>query len=362
MIDTHFAVTQQKTDPAAFYALVRAAYQTASAKTGTITYTYGIAGYTVQLAFAGPALVPLLTPALAHLAIPPVASPDLTLCLWDSASTGVQPPCAWTKADVALRGEIPSCSNEQILTAVQNDVNALSVLDHVQQLGFFCIDSVHSLRAYERAAPLKVLLHWWLRGQGLVMIHAGAVGLADGAVLIVGKTGAGKSTTTLACLNAGLRYLADDRCLLGLDPTPQAYCIYNSAKLHLAQMNCFPNLLPAVGNLAETATEKALIHVNEFAPAQIAPRLPIRAILLAHVAGTTATTLAPVSRMALLRDFVASTLVYQPGAVQQEVELMAALVRQVPCYQLNLGTDLAGIPPVIAQLIAQGRLAAGAAQ
>ncbi len=362
MIVTDLSATQQETDPAAFCALVGSAYQAASAKTGTITYTYAIAGYTVQLSFAGPALVPLLTPALAHLAVPDVPSPDLTLCLWDSASTGVQPPCAWTKADVALRGEIPACSNEQILTAVQTDVNALSVLDHTNQLGFFCIDSSHSLRAYERAAPLKVLLHWWLRERGLVMIHAGAVGLAAGAVLIVGKTGAGKSTTTLACLNAGLHYLSDDRCLLSLAPTPQAYCIYNSAKLHLAQMKSFPNLLPAVGNLAETATEKALLHVNEFAPAQIAPHLPIRAILLAHVAGTTATTLAPVSRMALLRDFVASTLVYQPGAVQQEVELMAALVRQVPCYQINLGTDLAGIPQTIAQLIARGHMEAGAAQ
>lgn len=339
--------------PALFYNLCRATYQAASAAVSTITRTYRIAGYTVRLCFAGPALVPLITPALAHLARPDEGTPDLTLCLWDSASTGMQLPLLWNAADVDLRGELPTFSNAQMLAAVQRDVNAVSVLDRSCNLGFYCIDHISSLRAYERAAPLKVLLHWWLRDRALTLIHAGAVGLDDGAVLIVGKTGAGKSTTTLACLTAGLRYLADDRCLLGLEPTPRVYCIYDSAKLHSAQMTRFPQLLAAVSNQHETDWEKALVHVNAFAPQQIAPCLPIRALLLAKVAGTTATTLAPVSRMALLRDFVTSTLVYQPGAVGPEVEMMAALVRQVPCYQINLGSDFARIPPVIAQAIQQ---------
>jgi len=121
--------------------------------------------------------------------------------------------------------------------------------------------------------------------------------------------------------------------------------------LHLAQMARFPRLLQAVSNRCTTDTEKTLIHVHAFAPQQIARRLPIRALLLAKVAETTTTALAPISRMALLRDLVTSTLIYQPGAVQPEVAMMAALARQLPCYQINLGSDLAEIPPVVAQTI-----------
>lgn len=327
------------------------AYCAALAQTDCRLYTYRIAGYTVRLAFAGATLVPLLTPALAHLACPHERIPDLTLYLWDGTSTGVEPPRPWSRQEIELRGEVPTYSNEEILTAIQTDVNAVSIFDRRRAVGFYWIDSPDSLRAYEQAAPLKVLLHWWLRERGLTMIHAGAIGNAEGAVLIVGKTGAGKSTTTLTCLNAGLHYLADDRCLLGLDPIPQAYCVYNSAKLHLAQMERFPTLLAQVNNLAATATEKALIYLHQLAPQPIALCLPIRAILLAKVAGTAATTLAPVSRMALLREFVTSTLVYQPGAAQAEVHMMSELVRRVPCYQLNLGSDLAGIPPVISHAL-----------
>lgn len=330
------------------------AYGAALAKTDCSIHSYRIAGYTVRLAFAGTVLVPLLTPAFAHLACSNAVAPDLTLYLWDGASTGVEPPRPWSGQEIDLRGEVPTWSNADLLTAIQPDVNAISMLDHRRALGFYWIDHPGSLRAYEQAAPLKVLLHWWLRERGLTMIHAGAVGNADGAVLIVGKTGAGKSTTTLACLNAGLHYLADDRCLLGLEPIPQAYCLYNSAKLHLAQMERFPSLLAQVNNLDAATTEKALIYLHHFAPQQIAPGLPIRAMLLAKVAGTTTTTLTPISRMAVLRDFVTSTLVYQPGALQAEVHRMTELVRQVPCYQINLGSDLAGIAPVVVQAIERG--------
>lgn len=321
-------------------------------------HTYYIAGHTFRLEFAGPALVPQLTPALAHLHVPAsTASPDFTIRLWDSASTGV-PPLTLPRGQttVGLRGEVPALSDDQILTAVQRDVNAVSVWDRRTNVGFYWIDSLRSLRAYERAAPLKVLLHWWLRTQGLWMIHAGAVGTADGVALLMGKTGAGKSTTTLACLAAGMHYMADDRCLLALEPEPTAYCLYNSAKLYLDQMRRFPAWMSAVHNLddvtqAAQGSDKALVHVHEFAPDQLAARRPIRALLLAQIAHAPVTTLSPVPRMRLLRDFVTSTLVYQPGAGQAEIHSMTELVRRVPCYQLNLGVDLAQIPQPIQALL-----------
>ncbi len=216
-------------------------YQMAASCGNSVSYCYSIAGQCVQLSFASPTLVAMLTPALAHLAVPAETEPDLTICLWESESTGIlPPPVPWTQTQIDLRGEIPAFSDEHILTAIQTDVNAVSILDYQRCLGVYWIDNVDSLHAYEQAAPLKVLLHWWLRAREMPLIHAAAVGTQDGAVLIVGRTGAGKSTTALACLEAGLAYISDDRCLLALTPVPQVYAIYNSAKLHGAQMARFP--------------------------------------------------------------------------------------------------------------------------
>jgi hypothetical protein len=48
------------------------------------------------------------------------------------------------------------------------------------------------------------------RAQGLVAMHGACVGRADGGVLLMGPTGAGKSTVTLQCLIEGLEILAED--------------------------------------------------------------------------------------------------------------------------------------------------------
>ncbi len=337
--------------PLEFYETIAANFQAATAKVGIITRDYRIAGHTVRLCFAGSTLVAPMTMALAHLAVPAVDAPELTLCLGEGLSTGIYPPTPWLPAEVNLRGEIAAFSDDQILTAIQRDGNAVSVLHRTKGVGFYWIDTPQALRAYERAAPLKILLHWWLREQGLPMIHAGAVGTKEGVALFVGPTGAGKSTTSLVCLMAGMHYISDDRCLLSLEPLPQAHCIYNAAKLHDAQMRRFPTLAAAVTNWHETATDKALLHVHEFAPQQLVHPLPIRVLLRANVVATETTSIVPVSRTQLLREFITSTLVYQPGAAQQETHMMAQLVQRVPCYQINLGSDFAAIPKVIAQAI-----------
>jgi hypothetical protein len=79
-------------DPTALYHAFADAYNAACAAVGSISRSYRIAGYTVRLCFAGGALEPMLTPALAHLASVDAAPPDLTLHLWDGASTGSAPP------------------------------------------------------------------------------------------------------------------------------------------------------------------------------------------------------------------------------------------------------------------------------
>ncbi|MDA1097393.1 MAG: hypothetical protein O2967_00295 [Proteobacteria bacterium] len=56
------------------------------------------------------------------------------------------------------------------------------------------------------------------QGDGLVSIHAGAVRIGDGLVLLLGDNGAGKSTFATLLASRGLRFFADDRLILDLGP------------------------------------------------------------------------------------------------------------------------------------------------
>lgn len=354
-----------------FFTQVQSAYTAACRENKPVEHWYRLHGYTFRLCFAGPALVAALTPALAHLEIAPPcttsaagsgedsaeAKVDLTLYIWDSLSTASPRLVApWRIDQIDLRGEVPDYSDDRFLTTTQLDLPAMSILDREQGVGYFWIAAPEHIFVFERASPMKVLLHWWLRDLGMPMIHAAAVGTENGAVLITGKTGSGKSTTSLLCLQAGLKFIADDRCLLEATETPHAHCIYNSAKLHGAHMQQFPHLLPHIenqnfGKTLEVEAEKSLIYVHRFSPQQIAARLPIRAVLLARVADRPETTITPVSRMALLREMVSSTLVYQPGAAHAEVQAMTRLLQKVPTFQINLGSRWQEIPGVIAEMV-----------
>lgn len=51
---------------------------------------------------------------------------------------------------------------------------------------------------------------------GTVNIHASAVAIAGGAVLLVGPSGSGKSALALALMALGCRLISDDRCIVTL--------------------------------------------------------------------------------------------------------------------------------------------------
>jgi hypothetical protein len=117
---------------------------------GSVEYDYQIGGHTVRLRFAGEALIPRITRAFAHLAAPLTPTPDLVVCLWDSASTGRRLPLlvsslvrlvkiTWLK-DRGIRGELLEYNSSRIRTALHgHDNNILSLLDLTQPLAVYWV-------------------------------------------------------------------------------------------------------------------------------------------------------------------------------------------------------------------------------
>lgn len=326
-------------------------FQSAQQATGPTERNYRIGGYHIRLNFAGAALLSL-TRALEHLAIDDRSSPDLTICLWDSESTGQRMPARpWQDEDFLARGVIQGYNTERIYTAFQHGSAAVSVLDNERDLAVFWSPDP-AVPYWEKGSPLRTILHWWLLNRGLQLVHAAAVGNAAGGVLIGGKGGTGKSTTALACLDSNLSYAGDDYTLLGMDSGPVVHSLYNSAKLNRDQVQRFPALVPKVDNLDDSEEEKALLFVNEHFPARVAMRLPVRAILLPRVTGLPDTQLKRVSVAMALAALAPSTIFQLPRAGNEAFKFLVTFARQLPCFSLEVGTDLSTIPPVIERLLA----------
>jgi hypothetical protein len=131
------------------------------------------------------------------------------------------------------------------------------------------------------------------------------------------------------------------------------HSLYNSAKLNSDQVQWLPALAPKIANTERLAEEKALLFVNEHYPLKVATQLPVRAILLPRVTGLVETGLKRVSVAMALAALAPSTIFQLPRAGDEAFKFLAKFARQLPCYSIEVGTDLSTIPPVIEGLLAE---------
>ena len=353
VVPAHISDNEQASRSVEYFESVYELFKSAQQVTGAIERRYVIGGFRVRLSFAGDALLSL-TRALEHLAVDDDdATPDLTICLWDSESTGQRMVARpWQEDDFLARGVIQGYNTERIYTAFQHGSGAVNVLDTERNLGVFWAPDA-KLPYWEYGSPLRSILHWWLLSQGLQLVHAAAVGNSSGGVLIGGKGGSGKSTTALVCLESKLAYVGDDYTLLATDHGSVVHSLYNSAKLNSDHVQRFPTLLPKIANPDRLADEKALLFVNEHYPAKVANRLPVRAILLPRVTGLPDTQYKRVSVAMALAALAPSTIFQLPRAGNEALKFLATFARHLPCYSLEVGTNLSTIPPAIERILAE---------
>ncbi|MCH8245127.1 MAG: hypothetical protein IH951_01820 [Bacteroidetes bacterium] len=335
-----------------FYSLSRRVLDAEKRSDEIIERYYEIRGHLIRFRFSGTALVPRLTPALAHLSVPPAQRVDLSVSLWDSVSTGVSMlPPPWNDDELRVNGEIPSFISAGLYTHYNVYHNALTIFDEKGENGIFWIKNAEDVPDHETASPLFALFHSWLSKRGLVHVHAGAVGLPDGGALLVGDCGSGKSNTGLSCLDSELFYAGDDRCLVGSRPEPFVQSIYSTAKTHPEDIDRFPFLARHREKLSYLENGKLLFFLDVLFPGKMITGFPLRVIIMPRVTGLRDTTVEAGSPARGLLTLAPDTSIRWPSTGPTTFSTLSTLFRTVPCYQLNVGTDISQIPEAILELL-----------
>jgi hypothetical protein len=333
------------------FAAAHRGFTDAQARVGRVERTYAIGAFTIRVSFAGPALVPLFDPALAHLASDPSAPPDLTIRAWDTASTGIAaPPPAAPAAEWNAPGAHRGGHDGTVYAVRGPGRDACSLLDAGRDLAVYHVSDAGAVPSYATAAPFLDILHWWMRARGAQVVHAAALGTPAGGVLLVGKGGAGKSTTALACCSTALRHAADDHCLVTMGEPPHLWSLYNAAKVRADHLDRFPILRRS--RPERFHDDKAIVTLHPHARAQCIAEFPLRAVLVVRVTDRPDTALRPAPPSAVLHALAPSTVLQLKGADQRDLHCIAELSRRVPGHFLDVGTDLTRIAPPIAALLA----------
>lgn len=323
-------------------------FKQASEVAGSNKHYFSIAGSKVCVDFAGDKMTGIMTPALEHLRIDAVDKPDLTLCVWDTESTGIKAvPHPVGIEDFTDRGDIWGFYSQRYKTAFHWSDFSINIMDLERGIGLFWVETTARFPYYVFSSPLRTLLHWWMESKGLQLVHAAAVGTEDGAVLITGKGGIGKSTSALTCLKDGMFYLSDDYIIIGLHPVPYAFSLYNTAKINACDLEKFPGFSKMCINPEKLSHEKAVMHLFPSYKNLIKEKMPLKAIMLPEVHSKKESSLSPVEFWKLQRAMGFTTMSQLPNVGKQTHIFLTGLIKKLPCYKLKAGKDLIQIPKLL---------------
>jgi hypothetical protein len=200
------------------------------------------------------------------------------------------------------------------------------------------------------STTLQVVLAIALRSMGLFHLHAAALVLASGVpVIVVGGHGAGKTSTTLALLEAGADYLGDDALYLTrTTPSSPLEVVAFPREFHLgpATLATFPRLealalpLPPLGR--KRPVDPRVAYPGRFrASFALAGDGPALALFPSIVAEPV-TTIVPLARAEAFGRFLGSSGAVVVDGVpgrDENLALLSALLGSVRCYEVRLGGD-----------------------
>jgi hypothetical protein len=238
---------------------------------------------------------------------------------------------------------------EKIITYNCENVHALynpksgifSLVDTSKSRGFYYIPGVEDIPFYEKAAPMRMLLHWWCEKSGFVLIHAAAVGWDSGAVLLAGRGGTGKSTTAILAAQNGLRFLGDDYVILLNSGAPSVQSAYNSIKFRWEMLERMPEAEEFSVNNQED--EKGYFYLSDKNRDSLIQKLPLKAVLLPVIAGKDKTDFCRIPQSRGLMGLAASSIFQMPGSGKQTLKNLASILKDIPVFEMSLGTDNADI-------------------
>ena len=305
--------------------------------------TYRLGPFSIALVFASPTLEQKLAKAFDHLEEPveKLPSPDLTIGLWDSAEVkSPLPDLDWDK----INRRIGYC-DPPVHLYYDGTLSALC-----QNRGYFAVRDTAELPYWVSGSPLRVILSIWLRERGMQFTHAAAIGNRKKALLLAGKGGSGKSTTTLACLRDGLHYISEDYCVLAPNHNaPYVLSIYQSAKWQKHTRELFPYYENFITNLHEANADKALAFYRDFFPEQLSA--PLGGIVSLSVGTESKPQLVRTDSHTVLARLMMSTLAQLPLYHPRTMLLLEELTNQLPGYHLVLGRDIQANCKIIRELL-----------
>jgi hypothetical protein len=226
----------------------------------------------------------------------------------------------------------------------------LTAIDRRARRGLVWFTAVDRIASWHVARPFLHAIKGFSLETPWTPIHAASVAIADKAVLIVGQSGAGKTSIALSCVTQGWSYLGDDAVIVRADPA-RVGALYSSARLRADTFARFPEIMKACLAVSDDAGEEKAEVDMTLLPAASAAEAEIRAILFPRPGGWGDLHFADMHKSDALRKLMEATRQSMMGDEAAVFAKLSTLVASVPCYHMTASGDPAVLSSGLAKLL-----------
>ena len=202
---------------------------------------------------------------------------------------------------------------------------------------------------------ILIALKPMLRRRGYYTIHAFAAAVGDRSLLILGESGAGKTTTGLSLLARGARLLANDAPLLHLDAETRLHLhaypgLISAYPDSLAR---FAELTPLLRDIPPDGRGKIAFAVEDVWPGAWAWQAQPAALVFPHITpGLTESSLEPMTAFGALQRLIGQSIEDWDGpTIPIQLRMLRHLVSVAPAYYLHLAPDVPALPDLLLPLV-----------
>ncbi|HEY4348826.1 MAG TPA: hypothetical protein VGM80_14675 [Gaiellaceae bacterium] len=275
---------------------------------------------------------------------------DLTLDVWDPIETGVRPARADAElAALESHGEVLAFSpGAAELRHVGADFDML-LEPHGRATGWVSSSQVpgwHRLRPWQRIFVAA------LAADGAESVHASMVARAGAGVLISGPSGTGKSTTTFACLAAGLQCLGDDAIAIDLDGgAPRASTVHATVKVDVVELARYAAFEAQSDPIDDPDRDERALRLGGFPSPLVTGSARVAAIAFPRLVDTPGSRTHPLPASRAATELIRNALSVDGNRLGPVFASMTELAEAVPCFVLEVGRDSAGLAAAVEGLI-----------